>query len=83
MYAVLVIPRARKDLDELPSDRFRAVNDAILKLEREPRGHQTVKLTKNEGYRLRVGDYRVLYRIDDDAGRVYVYRVKHRREAYR
>lgn len=83
MYGVLVIPCARRDLGAASADRFAAVNGAILGLEREPRGRQTVKLTKDEGYRLRTGDYRVLYRIDDRAKRVYVYRVKLRREAYR
>ena len=83
MYAVLIIPRAWRDLDALPAERFPPVHRAILGLEQEPRGRQTVKLTKDEGYRLRIGDYRVLYRIDDAGKRVYVYRVKHRREAYR
>jgi mRNA interferase RelE/StbE len=40
-------------------------------------------LSGGEGHRLRVGDYRILYAIDDSAKKVIVYRVKHRREAYR
>jgi mRNA interferase RelE/StbE len=36
-----------------------------------------------EGYRLRVGDYRILFTIDDVAKEVRVYRLKHRKEAYR
>ncbi len=83
MYEILVVPRAGRDLDALPSDRFRAVNAAILGLERDPRGHQTVKLTGNEGYRLRVGDYRVLYRIDDEERTVTVTAIEHRGDAYR
>ena len=83
MYAVLIIPRAQRDLDALPAERFRRIHAAILGLEKEPRGHQTVKLTKEGGYRLRVGDYRILYRIEDAGKQVFVYRVKHRREAYR
>jgi len=82
-WSVFVIPRARKDMDALATDRFGLVNEAILGLEKEPRGRQTVKLTGEGGYRLRVGEYRVLYRIDDSSKRVFVYRVKHRREAYR
>jgi len=83
LYSVRIIPRAQRDLDALPADRFRSVHRAILGLEREPRGQQTVKLTKEEGYRLRAGDYRILYRIDDATRYVYVYRIKHRRDAYR
>jgi mRNA interferase RelE/StbE len=46
-----------------------------------PRGSK--KLAGTEGYRLRVGDYRVLYEIDNDASRVLIVRVAHRREVYR
>jgi mRNA interferase RelE/StbE len=56
---------------------------AIRALEENPRSHQSIELSGDEGYRLRVGDYRVLYDIDDPAKRVSVYRIKHRREAYR
>jgi mRNA interferase RelE/StbE len=41
------------------------------------------QIGRREGYRLRVGDYRILYEIDDSARKVIVYRVKHRLEAYR
>ena len=41
------------------------------------------KLAADEGYRIRAGDFRILYRIDDRAKEVIIYRVKHRREAYR
>ena len=57
MYAVLIIPRAQRDLDALSAERFRPIHAAILGLEKEPRGHQTVKLTKEGGYRLRVGGW--------------------------
>jgi len=70
-------------MDTLATDRFGIANEAILGLEKEPRGHQTEKLAGGGGYRLRIGEYRVLYRIDDSSKRVFVYRVKHRREAYR
>ena len=58
------------------------VSSALVGLGSNPRPHGSIKLTAQEGYRLRVGSYRVLYRIDDGAGMVFVYRVKHRREAY-
>ena len=40
-------------------------------------------MTGVDGYRLRVGDYRVLFTIDDHAKRVTIYRILHRRDAYR
>lgn len=48
-----------------------------------PRPPGAVRLTGLEGYRIRVRDMRVLYRINDGAKEVIVYRVKHRRDAYR
>ena len=55
----------------------------MLTLASEARPPGSVKLTGDGGYRLRAGDFRILYRIDDEAGKVFIYRVKHRREAYR
>jgi len=53
-------------------------------LEQNPRPHGCTKLEGSEDeYRVRVGDYRILYVIDDKAKLVTVARVRHRREAYR
>ena len=51
--------------------------------ERESPREQGAKLTGIEGYRKRVGDYRILFEVGDDTSGVWVHRVKHRREAYR
>jgi mRNA interferase RelE/StbE len=59
------------------------VNAAIARLAENPQPFGSKKLTAKEGYRLRVGDYRVLYRIDDGARTVTVYRVKSRGDVYR
>ena len=83
MYRVRIIPRAQRDLDELTGKLFDAVNEAILALGGEPRPQGAIKLTGLEGYRMRVRDMRVLYRIDDQAKEVIVYRIRHRREVYR
>ncbi|MBI2872364.1 MAG: type II toxin-antitoxin system RelE/ParE family toxin [Chloroflexi bacterium] len=48
-----------------------------------PIGAAKLKGQEGEGWRVRVGDYRVLYTISDQEGIVRVYRIKHRREAYR
>ena len=83
MYNIKLLSHSQKDLDDLPSKTFSRIKDAILTLAQNPRPHGSQKLTNSEGYRVRVGDYRILYRIDDKAKEIYVYRVKHRREAYR
>lgn len=83
MYSIKLIPQAQKDLDKLSVKVFNKIKTAILKLSYAPRPHGSIKLTQAEGYRIRVGDYRLLYRIDDNSKEIYVYRIKHRREVYR
>ncbi len=82
-YEVFLKSRARKEFLALPPDLARKINQAFRTLEANPRSHQSVKLSGGEGYRLRVDDYRILYEIDDPEREVQVYRIKHRREAYR
>ena len=79
MYRVIVERSAEKDLRRLPLDlRFR-VADALRSLANDPRpvGSRKLAGTKHD-WRIRVGDYRVIYEIADS-----IYRVRHRREAYR
>jgi len=83
VYQVRIISRAQRDLDSLSGKLFDHVSEAILALGENPRPQGAVKLTGLEGYRIRVRDMRVLYRINDEAKEVIVYRVKHRRDAYR
>jgi mRNA interferase RelE/StbE len=79
----LVLPPARKDLDKLaPSVLERIVEKARL-FAKDPRPPGSLKMTAEEGYRIRVGDHRVPYRVDDGTKRIYIYRVKHRKDAYR
>lgn len=83
-YRLVLKPGARRDLDALPADVFARVDTRILVLADDPRPRGSVKMrgTRN-GYRIRIGDYRVLYEVDDKAHVVTVARLKHRREAYR
>jgi mRNA interferase RelE/StbE len=57
----------------------------ILELREEPRspGVRKLKDKGEEGWRIRAGDYRVVYRIDDSLRQVTIYRVRHRRDVYR
>jgi mRNA interferase RelE/StbE len=84
VYALLIKRSAERDLRRLPGTLFERVNDRILSLRDDPHPHGVRRLVGAlEGWRIRVGDYRILYQIDDDAQTVTVVRVKHRREAYR
>jgi mRNA interferase RelE/StbE len=83
MYKLKIIPQAQKDLDTLPAKIFNRIKSAILNLSEDPRPYGAIKLTGQEGYRIREGDYRILYRIDDSSKEIYIYRLKHRKEVYR
>lgn len=82
-YIVFVKRSAEKDLDALPRPVFDRISSAILKLESVPRPRGAVKLRGGDEYPLRVGDYRVLYVVDDDRRTVHILAGGHRREVYR
>jgi len=83
-YRVFLTPEARRNMLALPKEVVRRVDACILALADKPRPPQTKKL-KGEGglWRVRVGDYRVVYRIEDERLVVVVIRVAHRRQVYR
>lgn len=83
MYKIQVTRQAMKDLSNLPEDYAQAISQHIDALAEQPRPAGVKKLRGDDGYRVRVGIYRILYTLDDAARLVTVYRVKHRREAYR
>jgi mRNA interferase RelE/StbE len=72
-----------KDIAKLPKEYTHLVSQHIDELANNPRPADAKKLRGRADYSLRVGVYRVLYDIDDETRVVTVYRVKHRREAYR
>lgn len=82
-YAVELESRARRELLDLPRAMQRRIADILDDLSHHPRPSGTKKLTGQEGYRVRSGDYRVLYTIDDHKRLVRIYRIGHRREIYR
>jgi len=82
-YKVFLLPRAQKDLKKFKGKEHSKICRFIGNLSDNPRLMGSLKLTGDGGYRIRAGIYRILYRIDDEEKKVYVYRVRHRREAYR
>jgi len=83
VYSLAYDRRIEKDLRRIPAQQRRLILHRIEQLSVDPRRPQVEKLTGVAGYRLRVGDYRVLFTIDDRSKRLIVYRILHRREAYR
>ncbi len=82
-YEVRIVPAAEREMDKLPAPVHTRISRRILSLEDNPRPRGAKKLGGREEYRLRVGDYRVLYTIDDKGCMVTVFAVGHRREVYR
>ncbi len=82
-YKVQLETRARREYYRLPARARESVTDAVDDLQGDPRPPGCKKLVGATGYRIRTGDYRILYTIDDDAGLVRIYRIGHRREVYR
>jgi mRNA interferase RelE/StbE len=84
VHEVLIERGAEKDLNRLPTDVFQRVVTAIRALKDSARPPGSKKLAgAPPGWRVRVGDYRIVYEIDDRAKCVRVLRVRHRREVYR
>jgi mRNA interferase RelE/StbE len=84
-YRLLIKPSAAKEIEALgtKADRQRII-DRIQALAAQPRGKATEKLAGYaDRYRLRQGRYRVVYLIDDVRREVTVFKVAHRKEAYR
>jgi len=80
MYLVELMPKAIKDLKALPKSDAKKVVEKIRSLEKGLNG-DIKKLTNfTPEYRLRVGNYRVLFEIEEQS--ILVYRIKHRKEAY-
>jgi mRNA interferase RelE/StbE len=78
-YEVLASRAAARDIKRLPPESKPRIQRAISALAEEPRSHAE-KLAAEDAYRVRVGDYRIVFRVDDRAREVPVTRVKHRRD---
>jgi mRNA interferase RelE/StbE len=84
MYRVFLERAAEKDLKNLSSKLHNRMIGALQVLARNPRPSGCRKLTgADSDWRIRVGDYRIVYEIDDADQIVRVNRVRHRREVYR
>jgi mRNA interferase RelE/StbE len=83
MYKIELRRLAQRGLDKLPKSDFQAVIEAIKDLAQTPRPRGIEKVKSTGLWRIRQGDYRIVYAIDDKKSLVTVVRVGHRREIYR
>ncbi len=82
-YELKIKREAEKEIHGLPKNDLQRIAEKINRLASEPRPNGCEKLKGEEGYRIRQGDYRIVYLVNDEVKTVTVIRVGHRREVYR
>jgi len=80
---VLIVRSAQKEIERLPESVLPRIRQRILALEVDPLPRDAEKLRTSDDYRLRVGDYRIVYAVEKARDLVTVTRVRHRRDVYR
>ena len=82
-YKVQVKKSAEKELREIPKKELLKILEKIKSLSDDPHPTGSIKLTNLEKYRLRVGNYRILYKIEENILTVFIVKVGHRKNIYR
>ncbi len=83
MYKVQVLKNIKKNLIDLHPEIYKRITKALKTLEENPKLQNSLKLSGRDGYRLRVGDYRIIYEIDETNKIVTILDVGHRKDVYR
>ena len=81
-YNLEILRRAQKELANLPEETYLKIYETVQNLAEDPRPSGCLKLKGREGWRIRVGNYRVLYRIEDQQQIITVVHIGHRRDVY-
>lgn len=82
-YSLVIKKSAERELRALPKTDVRRIAERIRGLAHNPRPPGNEKLSGQERYRIRQGDYRIVYAVDDERRSVEVVKIGHRREVYR
>lgn len=82
-YKITIKKSAAKELESIPQRDLRKIIKRIRSLAKEPMPHGSQKLSGQEQYRIRQGDYRIVYSIEDKDSLVDIVKIGHRREIYR
>ena len=82
MYKVELRRNAKKSLDRLQAQECHRIISALLGLEQNPRPRGIEKVRGTELWRIREGDYRLIYHIDDEEKIITIVRIGHRRDVY-
>ncbi len=82
-YSLVIKKSAERELRTIPKPDLRRVTERMRGLAQDPRPTGSEKLSGHDRYRVRQGDYRIVYAVDDETRTVQVVKVGHRREVYR
>jgi mRNA interferase RelE/StbE len=75
---------SERDLRKIDKQYIPRILDAIESLANDPFPSQSKKLKDSEsGFRLRIGDYRIIYQVDSEKKEIIIYHLRHRKDAYR
>ncbi|OGR28801.1 MAG: addiction module antitoxin [Desulfuromonadaceae bacterium GWB2_53_15] len=83
VYSIFFKTSARKELETIPKRELQRIMERIAGLADDPRPHGSEKLSGQERYRIRQGNYRIVYSIQDTELTVWLIKIGHRREVYR
>jgi mRNA interferase RelE/StbE len=82
MYQVVIEKLAQKQLAKISAPHYQKIVEALKNLAVNPRPHGYKKMKSRSGFRVRIGEYRIIYNIKDDILTVYVLIIGHRRDVY-
>ena len=82
-YKIFIRRKAQKQLAKLPANDYKKVKQTILNLAYEPRPAGSLKLKGRDGWRVRQGNYRIIYEIKDNELIITVIDIGHRKDIYR
>ncbi|HJS65984.1 MAG TPA: type II toxin-antitoxin system RelE/ParE family toxin [Nitrospiraceae bacterium] len=82
-YKLLLKKSAERELRKIPKTDLQRITERIKELAVIPRPSGSEKLAGQDSYRIRQGDYRVVYTVDDDQELIEIIKIGHRREVYR
>ena len=81
-YKIEIKKSAVKELESIPSNDLKRILSKIELLAENPRPIGSLKLSGDDRYRIRQGNYRILYTIEDEILTIYIVKVGHRKDVY-
>ena len=82
-YKIFIKKSAVSELEDIPKKDIKQIIRRIQALAQNPRPHGSQKLSAKEQYRIRQGNFRIVYSIQDEEMTVHIVKIGHRREVYR